>query len=88
MKKRCACGRVYTRLPANAKHSSDDAFSGAFFDCECRSTLFVPARSLGMARTGTLLAFFTCLTLALLALYCARSAELFSGLGETKESAK
>lgn len=43
--KLCSCGHLHTALPPDAKHHTDPdsaELTGFYFDCACRSTLFVP----------------------------------------------
>lgn len=44
MNKICnCCGKVWNKIPDGAKlQDNGDAFDGYFFDCDCKSTLFIP----------------------------------------------
>lgn len=48
--KTCSCGLSFIAIPETAKyHASGDVFEGWYWDCVCRSTLFVPVRKIAMA---------------------------------------
>lgn len=38
----CSCGEEHYLVPANAKESFEDRFSGYYWNCSCKSTLFLP----------------------------------------------
>jgi hypothetical protein len=42
--KTCQCGRVYARIPAHARYHADAFFGGWYWECACKSTLFVRER--------------------------------------------
>lgn len=48
MNKVCGCcQKVWTKIPRTARWLlTDDDFAGAYFDCDCGSTLFVPQAEL------------------------------------------
>lgn len=37
----CSCGHVWNQMPMIAKISDDAVFGGAYWECVCKSTLFV-----------------------------------------------
>ena len=39
--KTCSCGQAFDRLPVGATHSDDDGFGGYYWNCDCKSTLFI-----------------------------------------------
>lgn len=50
---RCACGRVHEEIPDDARESNHgDEFDGWFFECACKSTLFVPVAWVKEERHG------------------------------------
>lgn len=49
--KKCACGKIFTKLPESAKFyaQEDKQFAdldGYYWDCECKSTLFITLKKL------------------------------------------
>jgi hypothetical protein len=41
--KTCTCGKHYETIPPEAKYLNDGSeFSGYYWNCECKTTLFVP----------------------------------------------
>lgn len=41
-KKTCgSCKKIHTRVPDNARFSSDPDMGGFYWECSCKSTLFV-----------------------------------------------
>ena len=44
MRKECDCGQVYTSVPDNARiMDSGSLLDGAYWECQCGSTLFQPS---------------------------------------------
>lgn len=41
---KCGCGKVYERTTDDVKVSHDKAFGGLYWNCECKSTMFVPSK--------------------------------------------
>lgn len=39
--KTCSCGQAFDRLPVVATHSDDEGFGGYYWNCDCKSTLFI-----------------------------------------------
>jgi len=39
--KTCSCGKTHTETGVDYKISFDELFAGFYFNCECKSTLFV-----------------------------------------------
>lgn len=47
IQKKCACGKVHNQIPKEAKKWIDDGvLIGWCWNCECKSTLFVPTFTL------------------------------------------
>lgn len=46
------CKKVHTEIPADAKYSDDPGLGGYFWNCECKSTLFVSNKKL-VAQSAT-----------------------------------
>lgn len=41
--KRCSCcGKLHTHTSGDLQVSYDETFNGVYWNCECKSTLFVP----------------------------------------------
>lgn len=40
---KCSCGRAHFEIPKTARFQNEgDALDGWYFECACRSTLFIP----------------------------------------------
>lgn len=37
------CGKAHGFIPDNARELKDDALAGIYWECECKSTQFIPA---------------------------------------------
>lgn len=48
MNKICArCQKVWTKVPETARvMCEDDVFDGSYWECDCGTTLFVPAKKI------------------------------------------
>ena len=45
--KKCSCGKVHNEVPKNAREWKDEGvLIGWVWECECKSTLFVPTFNL------------------------------------------
>lgn len=42
--KHCACGNNFVHVPSYAFFQNEGKFSGYFWNCSCKSTLFLPAQ--------------------------------------------
>jgi len=40
--KKCSCGKHFARVPEDAILQEDEEMSGWYWNCECKSTLFMP----------------------------------------------
>lgn len=43
--KQCSCGKTFSEIPKDARfHNSGDEFQGWYWECPCRSTLFIQSK--------------------------------------------
>jgi len=43
--KQCGCGKVHQTIPQDHRLETDEgSYVGYYWDCECKSTLFVPLK--------------------------------------------